>query len=97
MGLLTRRDLLNPAAAAEMRLRDLIARQPVVVYEGSSLRQAADLMVRHRVGRVPVIADDGSRRVVGILSRSDLLAAHERRLDAGRERAEPTIRIAFPG
>jgi len=66
-----------------------------VVYEWNSLRQAADLMVRERVGRVLVIADDGSRRLLGILSRSDLLSAHERRLDASR-RAEPTIKLAFP-
>jgi len=52
-------------------------------------------MVHERVGRVQVIADDGSRRLLGILSRSDLLAAHERRLDAAR-RAEPTIKLAFP-
>lgn len=95
IGLLTRRDLLDPAASPAARLRDLIRRRPVVVYEWNSLRQAADLMVHERVGRVLVISDDGSRRLLGILSRSDLLAAHERRLDASR-RAEPTIKLAFP-
>ena len=95
LGLLTRRDLLNPSASPAALLRDLVRRRPVVVYEWNSLRQAADLMVHEGVGRVLVIADDGSRRLLGILSRSDLLAAHERRLDAGR-RAEPTIKLAFP-
>ena len=95
IGLLTRRDLLDPTASPAVPLRDLVRRRPVVVYEWNSLRQAADLMVGERVGRVLVIADDGSRRLLGILSRSDLLAAHERRLDASR-RAEPTIKLAFP-
>jgi predicted transcriptional regulator len=66
-----------------------------VAFEHNSLRDVADLMVHERVGRVPVVAADGSRRLVGILSRSDLLAAHERRLDATR-RAEPTFKLSVP-
>jgi CIC family chloride channel protein len=62
------------------------------VVEGHhSLREAADLMVQARVGRLPVVAEDGSGKVVGILSRSDLLAAHERRLDETRRVAEATL------
>jgi CBS domain-containing protein len=95
LGVLTRRDLLAREAPNGARLRDLIHRRPVVAYETSSLREVADLMVHERVGRVPVIEADGSRRLVGILSRSDLLAAHERRLDATR-RAEAGFRLRFP-
>jgi len=94
IGVLTRRDLLAPGEPGTRRLRELVHRPLVAVYEGSSLREVADLMVRQRVGRVPVISADGHRRLLGILSRSDLLAAHERRLDA-RRRAEPTIRLPF--
>jgi chloride channel protein, CIC family len=47
------------------------------------------------VGRLPVITRGRNGRVAGIITRSDLLAAHERRLDAER-RAEPTIRIPRP-
>lgn len=94
IGVITRRDLLAPDVAPGQRVRDLLRRPPVVAYEHSSLREVADLMVHHRVGRIPIIAADGSRRLVGILSRSDLLAAHESRLEAGH-RAEPTIRLPF--
>ena len=94
LGVLTRRDLLAGTESETRRLRELIHRPLVAVYEKSSLREVADLMVRERVGRVPVISSDGRRRLLGILSRSDLLAAHERRLDA-RRRAEPTIRFPF--
>lgn len=96
VGLLTRRDLLAPEHAGSKPVREVIHRPLVAVYETSSLREVADLMVRERVGRVPVISADGKRQLKGILSRSDLLAAHEPRLDAHR-RAEPTIRFAFPG
>jgi H+/Cl- antiporter ClcA len=95
VGLLTRRDLLAPTTDETTQLGDLIRRAPVVAYESNSLREVADLMVHQRVGRVPIIEADGSRRVIGILSRSDLLAAHERRLDA-TGRAEATFRMSVP-
>jgi H+/Cl- antiporter ClcA len=91
IGVLTRRDLLAETEPGQSRLRDLIRRAPVVAWETSSLREVADLMVHHRVGRIPVVSADTERRVVGILSRSDLLNAHQGRLDAGQP-AEPTIR-----
>ena len=56
-----------------------------------SLRDAADRMVQAKVGRLPVLADDGSRTVVGIISRSDLLTAHERRLDETERVADATL------
>jgi H+/Cl- antiporter ClcA len=95
LGVLTRRDLLAPEQPDSKRLRDLVHRPLVAVYETSSLREVADLMVRQKVGRVPVISADGRRQLRGILSRSDLLAAHEPRLEASRP-AEPTIRFGLP-
>jgi CBS domain-containing protein len=37
-------------------------------------------MVRENVGRLPVVSRADPRQIVGILTRSDLLRAHERRL-----------------
>ena len=48
-------------------------------------------MVRAKVGRLPVVAEDGSGRVVGILTRSDVLEAHERRLDETGRIADATL------
>jgi CBS domain containing-hemolysin-like protein len=46
--------------------------------------------VHERVGRLPVVSRSAPRRVIGIVSRSDLLEAHERRLHA-HHRVERTI------
>jgi len=89
LGVLTRRDLLNSKFDAATTLRNLIHRAPVSVMEHHTMREAADLMINTKVGRLPVIGEDG--RVVGILSRSDVLAAHERRLDETRRKAEATL------
>ena len=52
----------------------------------ATLRDAADHMVVEQVGRLPVVWRDEPRIVVGILSRSDLLAAHAPRLEAAHRR-----------
>jgi predicted transcriptional regulator len=53
LGLVTRRDLLGDVTG---RLRDLVKRAPALVYEDSSLREAADHMVQEGVGRLPVVS-----------------------------------------
>jgi CBS domain-containing protein len=52
----------------------------VVIFPESSLRDAADQMARAGVGRLAVVERENPRRLLGILSRSDLIAAHVRRL-----------------
>jgi len=84
VGVVTRRDLLDPAHALDATVGSLLRRAPVVVYEDSTLRDAADQMVLAQVGRLPVVRRDEPRVVVGIVSRSDLLAAHAPRLRAAR-------------
>jgi CBS domain-containing protein len=83
VGVLTRRDLIdgNGDGAAGRRVRDLVTRPPAVAFADGSLREAADHMLRENVGRLPVVERAQPRRVIGILTRSDLLAAHHRRLD----------------
>jgi len=85
MGVVTRRDLLDPQHADATVVRDVIRRPPVVVFEDSTLRDAADQMTLERVGRLPVVRRDSQREVVGIISRSDLLAAHAPRLEAAHQ------------
>jgi len=58
-------------------------------------REAADHPVLERVGRLPVVPRRDLRRVIGFLSRSDLLDAHEGRLHA-RRRVERAIDVAAP-
>ncbi len=82
IGVLTRRDLFDAKYLPEMRVRSLIGRSPVVVYEDNTLREAADHMVQARVGRLPVVDRSAPRVVTGIVTRSDLLSAHEERLEA---------------
>jgi len=92
VGVVTRRDLLDLELEVTARVGDLVRRGAVVIYDDSSAREAADHMIRERVGRLPVVSRRDPRRVIGIISRSDLLEAHERRLHA-RHRVERSIEI----
>ncbi|HEX6642720.1 MAG TPA: chloride channel protein, partial [Thermoanaerobaculia bacterium] len=80
LGVVTRRDFLDPAKPESTRAVDLITRPPSVIFPDNSLRDAADHMVRENVGRLPVVTRADPRCVIGFITRSDLLRAHERRL-----------------
>src|SRR6185437_12956408 len=79
LGVLTRRALLDQSHAGDIKLEALISRAPVVVYDDNTLRDAADHMVHHDIGRLPVL-DRETRRVIAMITRSDLLGAHRKRL-----------------
>jgi len=91
VGVVTRRDLTDPNVGDDATVASLIKRPPVIIFEDHTLRQAADHMVRARVGRLPVVGRTAPRRVVGILSRSDLLEAHEDRLDEALAAQTPKL------
>jgi CBS domain-containing protein len=92
VGVLTRRDLVGSDEPETATIASMVRRAPVVVFADSTLRDAADQMVRASVGRLPVVERSSPYQVVGMLSRSDLLAAHAGRLEAGkRKRSAVTI------
>jgi len=93
LGVVTRHDVLENTRGEHVRVSALLKRSPAVAFDNSSLREAADLMVREGVGRLPVVTRAEPLRVVGILTRSDLLSAHARRLD---ENAQRQARINIP-
>jgi chloride channel protein, CIC family len=93
MGVVTRRDLTDPKVGDDATVGSLIKRPPVIIFDDNTLREAADHMVRARVGRLPVVSRKAPRQVVGILSRSDLLEAHEDRLDEASSAQTPKLDI----
>jgi H+/Cl- antiporter ClcA len=95
LGVLTRRDMLDPEhSSVHVELRTLIKRPPAVVFADNTLREAADHMVRSGVGRLAVVERD-THELAGIVSRSDLLSMHKRRLvDATVTQRRPRKRRA---
>jgi H+/Cl- antiporter ClcA len=76
LGILTISDLMEMSLSEPeqaMTARDLIRQDPVVAYSQETCREAAERMAAAGVGRLPVLAREHQRKVVGIITRSDLL------------------------
>ncbi|HET6568252.1 MAG TPA: chloride channel protein [Rhodothermales bacterium] len=91
IGVVTRWNVIDPKQPGDRLVRDVVKRTPVVVFDDNTLREAADHMVRERVGRVPVVSRADPLKVIGIITRSDLLLAHQSRLEA-TDHSGPTLR-----
>ena len=65
-------DLIKRALTPGPRARDLMAGPVVTVSEDTDLREIAHILGAYRIKRVPVVRDG---RVVGVVSRADLLRA----------------------
>jgi H+/Cl- antiporter ClcA len=99
VGVITRKDLLEEwiqtalaggkdgtLLQAPLITFDLIARTPITAYPWESCRTVAERMAQEGVGRILVVAADNRHRVVGIVTRSDLLAARSRHVKEEVER-----------
>jgi CIC family chloride channel protein len=95
LGVVTRRDLLDPDHDDSVIVQSIVSRRPAVVYDDNTLREAADHMVSQGVGRLPVVEKNAPLTVVGIISRSDLLSAHQHRLDAASVTEQPPLGRAW--
>jgi predicted transcriptional regulator len=75
VGVVTRREV-ECAPVSDRKIAELARRRPAVIYDDDSLREAADVMAREGVGRLPVVARAAPRTVIGIVTRSDLIGAY---------------------
>jgi H+/Cl- antiporter ClcA len=95
LGVVTRRCLLEDWVAAALDkpggdggpvarhiiAYDLIGGEPITAKAWESCRTAAERMARYGVGRLVIVADDSPRKVVGIVTRSDLLKPRARQVE----------------
>ena len=65
-------DYVRQLGGKEATARDLMSAPLVMVQEGTDFTEIATLLIAHRIKRVPVVRDG---RLVGIVSRADLLRA----------------------
>ncbi|MHB8584789.1 MAG: chloride channel protein [Thermoplasmatota archaeon] len=95
VGLITRKDALawtsaHGADAGGATVRNLISRPVVTIEAGATALAAANLMAERGVGRLPVLDEEG--RLVGIVSRSDLVGSRTRRILEETDRTRPFSR-----
>jgi CBS domain-containing protein len=95
MGIVTDRDLaLNVVAegrdAHNVRIEEVMTRNPVTCREGDDVDKAMRAMADHQIRRIPVV--DQQNRMVGIISQADVAI----RLDKPQKTAEVLEEISQP-
>lgn len=91
VGVVTKRDLQRADVSHRASIAAVINTLPKFVYEDCTVRQAADHMLNHNIGRLPVLSRAQPGQLVGIITRSDILASYRRHTDEFRLEA-PTLR-----
>jgi predicted transcriptional regulator len=95
VGVLTRKDLTDPALPASEPLHRLIKQIPRFVYDDCTLREATEHLVNHNIGRLPVVARSCPGQVIGMLTRSDILSAYRQSV-AEHLLEPPNLEVRLP-
>lgn len=95
VGVVTDRDIVvrlvaNGQDPVQLRAEDCMTSPAVTLTIEADLRECADVMVRERIRRVPIVDEDG--RLCGIVALADL----ERRNDARSLKAEVSRQVSQP-
>ncbi|MBU8911111.1 MAG: CBS domain-containing protein [Desulfobacterales bacterium] len=72
VGVVSRRDFKKVRKSNHMQspIKAFMTRNVVTMHQGKSAIEAARLMIKHDIGRIPVMKDD---KIVGIVTRSDVM------------------------
>ncbi len=90
LGVISRADVLAAVQAAPAAtVLEAGVERPVVAHPHESLAEAADRMILHDIGRLPVVAPHGPPLLRGLLTRREILQARQHRLDAERRETRP--------
>ncbi|WP_242402569.1 CBS domain-containing protein [Komagataeibacter kakiaceti] len=54
------------------KVGEIMSTEPITIFPEASLRDAVDMMIRHRVKRLPVVRNE---QLMGVVSRTDMLRA----------------------
>ncbi len=76
VAVISRADVLAvPGNSLEASVLDVGTRSVHTVHPGDSLAVAAEKMITHAIGRLPVVSPDGSEILLGLLTRREILQA----------------------
>lgn len=83
LGVVSRADVLAAVSGSpDSTVLDAGVGNPVTIYADETLAEAADRMILHSIGRLPVIDRSHPPRLLGLVSRREILQARQHRLDA---------------
>ncbi len=68
-----------------MTVKEVALRAPITINPHQSAKMAMDIMYENDVGRLAVVEKDDAKKLIGIITRSDVIRAYERELKKARD------------
>lgn len=65
-----------PNERDKIEIKDIASNNLIVTYEDETLYNALHKIVENDIGRLPVVDRDNPRKLVGILTKSDIIVAY---------------------
>ncbi len=82
LGIISRADVMAAMETSpDANVLDAGIENPITIYPDETLDEAADQMIRHGVGRLPVVDRSNPQRFCGLVTRREILMARQHRLD----------------
>ena len=83
LGVVNRADVLAALDAdPDSTVLEAGVENPITIHPEQTLAEAADRMILHSIGRLPVVDRSDPPRLLGLVSRREILEARQHRLDA---------------
>jgi CBS domain-containing protein len=76
VGIVTERDIINriiiiPRDPSKTKVEEIMSKDIIFIHPAADVKEAADIMVKNKIKKLPVISDDGT--LVGIITITDIV------------------------
>ncbi|MHA1229658.1 MAG: CBS domain-containing protein [Candidatus Helarchaeota archaeon] len=61
----------------DLKVKDLCKRNLILAMPDENLHDIMAKMIKHKIGRVLIVEENNPKKLIGIITRSDILKAHE--------------------
>ena len=89
VGMITFDDIrrIPPPEQEKMSVKEVAVRAPITINPHQSAKTAMDIMYENDVGRLAVVEKDDAQKLIGIITRSDVIRAYEREMKRSQDEA----------
>ncbi|MCK9407278.1 MAG: chloride channel protein [Methanothrix sp.] len=93
VGMITFDDIrrIPPHEQEKMTVKEVAVRAPITINPHQSAKMAMDIMYENDVGRLAVVEKDDAQKLIGIITRSDVIRAYEREMKRSQDEASKQV------
>jgi len=93
VGMITFDDIrrIPPHEQEKMTVKEVAVRAPTTINPHQSAKMAMDIMYENDVGRLAEVEKDNAQKLIGIITRSDVIRAYEREMKRSQDEASKQV------